>query len=247
MDLRSLCESGARMTTLLANAPAEPAVLFAEEVDDLLLEARNYLDGEPIANEQQAEAVSSLINRLRRVAKDADEARLVEKKPHDEAARAVQAKWTPIITKAELATSTAKEALAPWLREIEAKQQREAEVARQEAERAAQKAAEAFAASSGNLAAREDAERLIKGARGAEAYANKASKAKAHAKGGERAVGLRSYYVAEVTDPVLFGKWAWEHRRAEYVQFLHGLAEREARLGIREIPGLKITEERKAV
>jgi hypothetical protein len=72
---RFLLDRDERVSTLLANMPADPAVLFKEEVDDLLLEARNYLDGEPIANEEQANAVSSLLNRLRRVAKDADEAR----------------------------------------------------------------------------------------------------------------------------------------------------------------------------
>jgi hypothetical protein len=130
------------VTTLLANAPVEPAVLFKEEVDDLLLEARNYLDGEPIANEEQANAVSSLLNRLRRVAKDADAARADEKRPHDERGKEVQAKWKPIIDKADLAASTAKQALAPWLLQIEEQQQREAEVARQEADRLARIAQE---------------------------------------------------------------------------------------------------------
>jgi hypothetical protein len=64
---------GRGVMATLANAPLDPATLFGEEIDDLMLEARNYLDGEPIANEQQAEAVSSLLNRLRRVANDADE------------------------------------------------------------------------------------------------------------------------------------------------------------------------------
>jgi hypothetical protein len=47
-----------------------------------------------------------------------------EKKPHDERCKAVQAKWKPIIDKADLATSTAKEALAPWLRKVEEQQAR---------------------------------------------------------------------------------------------------------------------------
>lgn len=235
------------MTALLKNAPAEPAVLFAEEVDDLLLEARNWLDGKPIENEQQAEAISSLLNRLRRVAKDADEARKVEKKPHDEAAKAVQAKWTPIISKAELATTTAKQALAPWLQAIEDKQRAEAEAARLEAERMATLAREAHQSASGNLEASEDAERLLRAAKAADKDAVRAGKQKAHATGGERAVGLRSYYTAEVTDPIAFGKWAWNHCHSDYLQFLEGLAEREARRGSTGIPGLKITEERKAV
>jgi hypothetical protein len=234
------------MATLLANAPAEPAVLFAEEVDDLMLEARNFLDGEPIANEQQAEAVSSLLNRARRVAKDADEARKVEKKPHDDAGKAVQAKWTPIISKAELAQSTAKQALAPWLRQVEEKQRAEAEAARVEAERLAKIAAEAHQSAGGNLEAAEDAERLLKAAGAAQRDAARAEKAKPLAKGGERAIGLVDKFTAEVVDPVIFGRWAWEHRRGEYCEFLTELAARECRHGARNIPGLKINHERTA-
>jgi hypothetical protein len=188
------------VTALLANAPADPAVLFQEEVDDLLLEARNYLDGEDIANEEQANAVSSLLNRLRRVSKDADTARSEEKRPHDERAKAVQAKWKPIIDKADLAASTAKQALAPWLRKVEEQQQREAEVARQEADRLARIAQEAHASASGNLEATEDAERLLKAAAGAQAHATRTSKQKALVKGGERATGLRSVWTPTLTD-----------------------------------------------
>jgi hypothetical protein len=235
------------MATLLSNAPAEPAILFAECVDDLLLEARNFLDGEPITNEQQAEAVSSLLNRLRRVSKDADEARKVEKQPHLDASRAVDGKWKPIADKADLAVTTCKQALAPYLKAIEEENQRQAEAARKEADRLAEIARTAHQGASGNLQASEDAERLLRAAKAAEKDAARAGRAKAHATGGERAVGLRTYYTAEVIDPLAFGKWAWEHCHSEYLQFLEELAEREARRGSKGIPGLKITEDRRAV
>jgi hypothetical protein len=235
------------LTALLANAPAEPAVLFAEEVDDLLLEARNYLDGEPIANEEQAEAVSSLLNRLRRVSKDADEARKAEKKPHDEAAKAVQAKWTPIISKAELAATTAKQALAPYLKAIEDKQRAEAEAARVEAERLAAIALQAHTGASGNLEALEDAERLIKAAKGAAKHAAKAEKAKAHATGGERAVGLRSVWTPTLTDSCAALRHYRERQPDALKQWLVEQAERDVRAGARSIPGFEVTEARVAV
>jgi DNA repair and recombination protein RAD52 len=109
------------MEAVLSNMPTDKATLFAEEIEDLLLEARNYLDGEPIANEDQASAVSSLLNRLRRVANDADDARKDEKRPHDEATKAVQGKWKPILDKADLAATAAKQALAPWLQQAPGK------------------------------------------------------------------------------------------------------------------------------
>lgn len=234
------------MSTMLANAPTEPSVLFREEIDDLLLEARNYLDGEPIANEEQADAVSSLINRLRRVAKDADEARKLEKKPHDDAGKAVQAKWTPIISKAELASSTAKQALAPWLRELEAKQQREAEVARQEADRIAKIAAEAHSKAAGNLTAQEDAERLLKAAAGLQADATRAGRQKAHAKGGERAVGLVDIYTPVLTDSCAALKYYREHQPEALKEWLLDQASKDVRAGARAIPGFTIEHERVA-
>jgi hypothetical protein len=234
------------MATLLANAPTDPCTLFKEEIDDLMLEARNYLDGEPIANEEQANAVSSLLNRLRRVAKDADEARKVEKKPHDDAAKAVQAKWTPIISKAELATSTAKQALAPWLRQVEEKQRHEAELARQEAERLARIAAEAHAKATGNLEAQEDAERLLKAAAGAEKRAAKADKVRPLATGGERAVGLVDRYTPELADPVEALKHYKAAQPAALKQWLVEQAQADVRSGARAIPGFTIHHERVA-
>jgi hypothetical protein len=234
------------MTALLANAPAEPAVLFAEEVDDLLLEARNYLDGEPITNEQQAEAVSSLLNRLRRVSKDADEARKVEKQPHLDASRSVDGKWKPITDKADLAVTTCKQALAPYLRAIEEQQQREAEAARKEADRLAEIARQAHQTASGNLGAQEDAERLLKAAAAAEKEAAKAGKQKAHATGGERAVGLVDRYTPELAEPAI----ALRHYRAANPEglklWLMAQAEADVRSGARDIPGFTIHHERVA-
>jgi hypothetical protein len=200
------------MATLLSNAPADPATLFKEEVDDLLLEARNYLDGDPIANEQQAEAVSSLLNRLRRVSKDADAARATEKRPHDDAAKAVQAKWKPLIDKADLAATTAKQALAPWLQQVEDKLRAEAEAARIEADRLAQVAREAREGASGNLEAAEDAERLLKVAAGAEKFAAQADRARPLATGGERAIGLVDKFTPELTDSCAALKHYREHQ-----------------------------------
>jgi hypothetical protein len=235
------------MTALLANAPTEPAVLFAECVEDLLLEARNFLDGEPITNEQQAEAVSSLLNRLRRVSKDADEARKVEKQPHLDASRAVDEKWKPITSKAELAATTCKQALAPYLKAIEDQQRAEAEAARKEAERLAEIARAAHQTASGNLEAQEDAERLLAAAKAAEKDAVRASKAKAHATGGERAVGLRSVWTPVLTDSCAALKHYRASKPEELKSWLVEQAERDVRAGARSIPGFEVTEARVAV
>src|SRR3546814_17222874 len=69
---------------------------------------------------------------------------------------------------------------------------------------AARKAIEAerAATASADLAAAENAENLREQADKAARDAAKADKTKAHASGGSRAIGLRTYYTAELVDPV---------------------------------------------
>lgn len=230
------------------NAPPDPFEAFALHIDDLFEQAEQFLDGEGIQTDAQAEDVSRILNMLRKAEKDADEARKAEKKPHDDAAKAVQAKWSPLLGKAKLAAETAKRALAPFLQAKEDAQRAAAEAAAEEARQkaaAARKAAEQAAPD--DLHGQTTAKVLQEQAAEALKQAERLDKQKAHAKGGERAIGLRSYWHAEITDPLAFGKWAWEHRRDEYLQFLSELAERECRHGPQTIPGVKFNEERKAV
>jgi Xaa-Pro aminopeptidase len=233
-----------------ANNPpvADPFEGFAAHINDLFEEAKNHLDGEGVESQSQADAVSQLLDMLRKAAKDADAARTVEKKPHDDAAKAVQAKWKPLLDRAELAVTTCKQALAPWLMKVEAEKRAAAEAARLEAEGKARVAAEAMrAAQSTDLAALEAAEALVEEAKRAGADANRAEQSKAHAKGGERATGLRSYFTPILTDP----KAALVHYVAtnpEAVKgFLLALAKADVAAGKRAIPGFEITEERRVV
>lgn len=231
---------------MLANAPADPAALFGEEIDDLLLEARNHLDGEPIASEEQANAVASLLNRLRRLGNDADDARIAEKRPHDLAAKAVQDKWKPILSKADLAASTAKQALAPWLAKVEAEQRAAAEAAKAEAERLAMEAAEKHRVASGDLRAREQAEQLLKDADRAAMVAAKADKAKPLATGGERAIGLVDTFTPVLADPVEALRHYRETEPEALKEWLLEQARKDVRSGLRTIPGFTIEHTRSA-
>src|SRR3546814_11674822 len=103
----------------------------------------DLLDGEPIKAQGQADAVGKLLDMIRQAKKAADEQRVIEKKPHDDAAKAVQTKYKPLIDKCELAASVAKKALVPWLEHLEAEQRADAERKRKEADEARQAALEA--------------------------------------------------------------------------------------------------------
>jgi hypothetical protein len=229
------------------NAPPDPFTLYNESIDDLLLEAANFLDGGEIENEDQEAAVASILTRLRREANAADDQRKAEAKPFDDGKAEVQAKWKPLLAKADTAVATAKNVLTAFLVKKEAAQRAAADAAAQEARELAEAAAQtARDANPTSLADQVALETSRRAAHEAAQRATRLDKAKPQAKGGERAVGLRTSYRAEITDPILFGKWAWEHRRAEYLTFLEELAERESRGGDKAIPGLKVHTERKA-
>lgn len=224
-------------------------------IEDLLTEARNFADGDPVSTEGQAETVSRLIDDLRKAEKAADDVRKAEVAPLDEQRDAIQARYNVYIAplknktpgKVALALEALKKALAPWLAAIEAENERKAAEARAEAARAAEEAATAMRAAqaSTDLSAREAAEELVTQARQAGRTATQAAGAKAHAGGGERNMGLRDNFQPKLTDGFEALKYYWGRRRPELEAFALTLAQADVRAGVRTIPGFEITNERR--
>lgn len=238
------------------NPPTEieptPFEMSEVEIGDLYAEAKNWLDGEPVSSQAQADGLSKLIDDLRKAAKLADARRVEENRPFDEGKAAVQERYAPLIAdtktvkgKAILAMEMAKKALAPWLQRLEDEKRAAAEAARKIADEKARIAQEALRASQvDDLAKREAAEALIREAQKAEAKAVFAEGDKAHAKGGTRAMGLRSVWRAEMVDGRAAAGHYWRERRAEVDAFFQGLADADVRAGKRDIPGFLISETR---
>lgn len=228
------------------NPPVDPFDAWRAHIDDLRTEAGNWLDGSAITSQAEADAVSKLLDAFRKAGKDADKARAEEKRPHDEAAKAVQSKWKPLLDTADRAADTCKKVLAPWLQKLEEEQRAKAEEARRVAEAEAQKAAEAMRASDGtNIDAREQAEAQVRSAKLAEEAAKRAEGQKAHATGGDRAIGLRTYYTATLTDRKAALFHYLERQPEEFVTLLQRLADADVRRGLRQIPGFEVTEEKR--
>ena len=226
----------------------DPFEAFTAHIGDLFAEASNFLDGAAIRSDGEADQVSRLLEMIRTAARDADKARAAEKKPHDDAGKAVQAKWKPLLDRAELAVTTCKRALAPWLQAKEAAASAAAEVARAEAEAKARKAAEAMRATTlADLAGREEAEALVKDAKAAEAAASRAEKARPQASGDTRAVTLRTSYRPELAN----ASEALKHyvaREPEAIKAcLLQLAQADVRRGVRTIPGFNVLAEQSVV
>lgn len=235
------------MSAIGHNSPP-PREAHALHIEELYQTASDFLDGEPIATEGQANEVGKLIAALREARKGADEQRAIEKRPHDEAAKEVQTAWKPLIDRCDRATQVAKNALVPWQLKIEAEQRAEAARLAKEADDAriaAQAKAEAQRGS-GRLEDAEEAEAALKAADKLTKAAARADKAKPLVATGGRSIGLRSDWVPELTDATAALKHYMARQPDALKAWLMDQARKDIRGGARSIPGFNITEERKA-
>ncbi len=191
-----------------------------------------------VTNDAQETQLDALMDDLRAAKKGADAERAAEKKPHDDASKAVQAKWKPLIERCDMGLEAVKNLLTPYRAAKQQAVEAAAAEARREADARTAAAQEALRQSD-DLEARFVAEADLKQATKLQAVANRADRAP---------TGLRTSYRAEVTDATAFARWAWANRRAEYDQFLADLAAREVRAtgAATTIPGILIHTERKA-
>lgn len=240
-----------QIATIGHNQPKlSPFELMAEHINDLHGEALQWLDGEPVTTQQQADALNTLENRIRQAAKDAEAMRKAEVAPLDEAKAEIQGRFNPLIGETKTvkgktvkAIEAIKAALRPYLLELDRKIQEDAKRAREEADAAQAIAAKAMAERDhSNLAQNEEAERLAVLAKEADQTAARIAKEKAHAKGDGRATGLRSVWKAKMTDEQTAANWMWKEHRAELMAFVQEYADKATRAGKRTIPGFEIIE-----
>lgn len=235
------------MTTAIINPPKThnnpPAYLAVfEEIDDLFQTAKDFADGEPIADEAMHDTISSIRDQIHEAGKRADELRVEEKKPHDEAAAAVQARYNPYIQpkkgKVDLAKSALADLLAAWRKRVADEKAAEAKRKQEEAAKLAAEAAAAIQASSGNLEARVEAEELLAHARDTEKAAKRADKA------ATTGTGLRTVWRAELTDEAAALDHYYPLYREQFLGMVRGYAEADARGGVRAIPGFRVYDEK---
>lgn len=230
-----------------------PFEMSKEAIEDLYSEAKNWLDGEDIASQEQADMVQKLLRDIQSAKKEADERRKEEVKPFDEAKAEVQERYNALIGKTKsvtgiaiLAEDACKEALAPWLRKVDEENRRKAEEARKAAEEKQRLAMEAMQ-NRKSLEDSEAAERAVQDAKAAEAEARKLGNAKASAKGAGRAVTLRDYYEPTVVNETEFARWIWTAHRDAMAEFLNTMAVKLVASGVHKIPGVEVKHERRPV
>jgi hypothetical protein len=236
--------------TLGHNNPPEPTPFEAsrDAIAGIMIEARGWFDGEPVTTKAQADEIAKLLDMARKARKAADDARKAENEPFDTGKAEVQARYNPLLKNADLIADIAKKCLAPYLEKLDAEKRVIAAKARAEADAKQVAAQEALRASQAtDIAARAEAEAMIAEAVRADALARKAETDKAGAKGGARAVTLRSTYVATIVDPVAAARHMWATRKDMMLAYITELAQQQVNAGLRDIPGVEIVEKKGAV
>lgn len=228
------------------NHPPEPTAfdLIKTEIEDLFDEAKNWADGEPIASQEIHDQIERLRDGIHDAGKRADALRVDEKRPLDEQVKAIQDKFNPLIQpkkgKVDLAKSTLDSLLTPWRTRVAAEKAAEAARIAEEAAAATRAAKEAMQQSSGNLAAREEAEELLAEAKALEKTAKRADKS------ASTGLGLRTVWRVELVDVEKALDWAYGRAADEFLAVAQRNAEEAVRAGVRQVPGFAVREEKVA-
>lgn len=192
----------------------------------------------PVENDDQEAALDSLLDDVRDARKAADEQRVIEKRPHDDAGKAVQAAWKPLLDRCDKAAEAIKAALTPYRTAKQRAKDEAARIARQAAEDAQRKAQE-------ELRKADDLEERF----AAEAALEQASKQAAIANRIDRGpTGLRTYWEAEVTDRRAALKHYITEQPEAFAGLIQELADKDARqpASRRDIPGITFHEVKRA-
>jgi hypothetical protein len=94
-----------------------------DEIENLGRAAAIRLEGPAITNQDEADQVANLADKLSELYKKADETHKQEKMPFDEGAIEVQKKWAPILLRAETYKNLKYKLLTPWLKLLEKRAQ----------------------------------------------------------------------------------------------------------------------------
>ena len=92
------------------------AEMVEEEVEALSLSALNWLETLPtIENQSDADKAANYADRFSALETRAEEARVIEKRPSLEEGREIDARWKPVVSKAQDAKAKMKKAIEPYL------------------------------------------------------------------------------------------------------------------------------------
>jgi hypothetical protein len=221
--------------------------LVKTEIEDLFMEAKNWCDGEAIADQATHDVIEKLYDSLHAAGVKAEKLRVTEKEPFDTAIAEIQARFAPLIAdnkstkgKVTLGKQELSKLLTPWRTKVAAVKAAEAKRIADEAEAARRTAQEAIRSSSGNLAEREAAEELLADAKKLEKTATRTWKA------ATTGTGLRTVWDTVLVDEDAAMEWCWARAKDEILAVALKNAEEQVRAGVRSVPGFTVVERKVA-
>ena len=193
------------------NPPA--AVAYSAQIQELESEIEGYLTGADITQQAQADDLGALLGKMDDARKAAEVALKAERKPHQDAVKALGDEYKPALDKAARCLDVGKAALGKWRRHLEAEAAKRAAELRAEQQRLEDQARAALQASGTDLEARAEAEELAEQAK-THAIAAKvvAKQPVGTAKLGGRSLRFVKRYQAGVDHAKIDEAiaWAWE-------------------------------------
>ena len=232
----------------LSNAP-RPIDLAIEEIDDLERRANEWAGIVAIATPEQASRLADLDQLLLKLHQKIDAEREDLRRPHLDAAKAVQQLYAPQLSRVSACRTLLGNLLTSWKLKLQRQLDAERAAKAKAAAEASRKAEEARrrAEAPKTVADITRAERLAEAAaEAAKAAAAVPERAQVVGELSGKLTSLRVRWIAtEITDVDEAYLWAREQDRGEVEAFLLKLANAEVRHGVRVIPGVKIEKEEK--
>lgn len=181
------------MTNIGHNNPPDPIDEAIAPYADAIAEAENWLDGQPVENEDQLKATDALLKTIKGALKDLNSARDDATKPLHEAWKAEVARWKPTQDDLDRIIKGLVACQDPFKRALAAQKEAEKRAAWEAAEKARREAEQAaLAASAPDIAAqREAAQKATDAQRAAE---------EAAAKQKDKVKGMRTVNRYEIQD-----------------------------------------------
>lgn len=213
------------MSNIGHNNPPDPIDEALAPYSDAIDEVHNWLDGQPIENEDQLKATDALLKTIKQALKDLNAARDESTKPLHEAWKAEVARWKPTQDDLDRMIKGLVACQDPFKRKLAAEKEARRRAAWEAAEKAKREAEEAARAASAS-----DIEAQREAARKAEEAQKAAEEASARQK--DKVKGMRTVHRYEIEDHRAALHWiARNHRDAvtafveEYVAKNHKAAD----------------------
>lgn len=219
------------------NNPPDPIDEALAPYGDAISEAENWLDGSPVENEDQMNAVDALIKDIRSAKSDLAKAKKSATAPLHDAWKAEIARWKPTEDDIERRLKGLAAAVDPFKRKLAEEKEAAKRKAYEEA-RAKERAAEEAAAKANAANYEESAEaaRLKQEAVDAKKAASAANK--------DTVKGLRTVTKYEITDHKALLHWIAANRRDDLTAFIEEWAQRNHRNVTAD--GLRVWQDKEA-